>query len=887
MEKLASVNFSAYFLNMKSQLSAIFIALFCTFTAFDASAQTNLLTEDFEGATLNVSSSSASNNNNNAWGINSTLQVSGSNSDSAQVRLRDTLYLETNSFSTVGFSNVNLSFDQICKIDFFDRAIVEYSTNNGSSWTQLTGSDYSGSGFFGSNSFSSASYLQWNPGNGNAVPTNSWWRTENFDLSAAASNAQVKVRWALIDADNNGAVNNYGWVLDDIVIVGAPCELVPPTIALAGTVFQGLVYNQGPYQVNATITDASGLASAAILYTVNSGAQQTVTMTNNTGSNWLGTIPGANVGDTICYTVRATDNTTCGNIGYFPSINGCTQFIVANNPPPTCVGTPVFNFNYLESFASFSSGNGNGPGTFQNNWVNATGDTHDWWVLDQATGSGGTGPNADHSPGDANFMYVEASGSFANKQAILNTPCYDLTALAAPQFDFYYHMLGTQMGELHLDIYFGGNWILDVTPAIVGNQGPNWNYRSVDLSAYTGNIVKLRFRAITGGGFSSDIAIDDVAIVEPLSKDIGLTNIFSPSASGCTGTANEFITFEMANFGSSTQDTIPVVYSVNNGPLVRDTAFITMQTNDTLNFTFQQTVNMSTVGAYAFRFWIDLPGDQNTDNDSLLTYVINTSSVNSIFPDTNNFDNYMVGTPGTFLGGWSNDPSTDDHDWYVNSGVTGSNGTGPSGDNTSGSGNYLYVEASSFNNQTANLFSKCLDLNNLNQPELTYYYHMNGFNMGELHLDININGVDLLDIIPPKIGSQGANWIRETVDLTPYKGNVKLIFRGIVGNGFQSDIAIDDVIIRDANPVSVSTLEQGQEELKIYPNPVRDVLNLEYQSNLQARLQIFNLSGQIVFEGQLNPNSLAQIDVSDYSSGLYQLKLTNERGTSIQKLLIE
>ncbi len=398
----------------------------------------------------------------------------------------------------------------------------------------------------------------------------------------------MKVRWVLIDNDNNGAVSNYGWVLDDISIIGAPCELVPPTIALAGTIYQGQVYSQGPYQVNATITDASGIASARILYTVNSGSQQTLTMNNNTGSNWLATIPSANVGDTICYTIEATDNTTCGNTAFFPSSSGCTQFIVAANPPPSCVGTPVFNYDYFETFASFTPGNGsNTVGTLQNNWVNSTSDTHDWWVWNQATSSGGTGPSADHSPGDANYLYVEASGSFANTQAIIETPCYDLGALTAPKFEFYYHMLGTQMGDLHVDIFFGGNWILDVTPAIIGSQGPNWNYRQVDLTAYAGTIVKLRFRAATGSGFSSDIAIDDIAIIEPLNEDIGLTNIFSPSAKGCTGTAAEFVTFEIANFGSSTQDTIPMAYSVNNSPVVRDTLFLTVLPDDTVNFTFQ------------------------------------------------------------------------------------------------------------------------------------------------------------------------------------------------------------------------------------------------------------------------------------------------------------
>lgn len=849
------------------------------------SGQINVLTEDFEGTTFNVSSSSASGNNNNAWAINSYLFNGGSKSDSAKVTLGDTLYLETNAFSTVGFSNVSLAFDQICKIDFFDRSFMEYSNDNGTTWVRLTSAEYNGSGFFSSNSFSAVSYPDWNPASANAIPTNTWWKTENFNLTATAGNTQVKVRWMLVDADNNGAVGNYGWLLDNIVITAAPCELVPPTIVLTGTVYQGLVYSQGPYRINATITDASGVASATLTYTLNNGSPIPIAMSNPIGNTWGASMPAAAVGDTICYFISAVDNTTCSNTANFPS-SGCIQFIVGNNPPPSCLGTPVFTFNYLESFASFTAGNGaNTVGTLQNNWFNDNTDSHDWYVLNRATNSGGTGPTADHSPGDDNYLYVEASGN-TNSTAILNTPCYDFSNLNAPKFDFYYHMLGAAMGELHVDVFFGGQWILDVTPAIIGNQGNNWNYRRVDLTAYAGNIVKLRFRAITGNGFTSDIAIDDIEIIEPLAKDVGITNIYSPSATGCVGTSAEFVTFEISSNGATPLDTIPMAYRVNGGAVVRDTLFQRMVEGDTLNFTFQQTVNMSTVGNYAFQFWMELAGDEKTSNDSILTYALSTSNVIGLFPDTNNFDAFTVGTPGVFFDGWTNDPNGDNHDWYVNTGATPSNNTGPTSDHTSGSGNYLFVEASTFANQQANLFSKCLDLNNLNQPELTFYYHMFGATMGELHFDININGVTLQDIAPAKIGSQANSWVADTIDLTPYKGNVKLIFRAIVGSNFTSDIALDDIVIRDANPVGLQSIQTSTTSIEVFPNPADDLVNVLLKNKGPQLLSIYNSVGSLVWEATSNSTTPLQINVSNWSKGIYQIRISNGEQISVEKLIV-
>ena len=50
-----------------------------------------------------------------------------------------------------------------------------------------------------------------------------------------------------------------------------------------------------------------------------------------------------------------------------------------------------------------------------------------------------------------------------------------------------------------------------MTP-ISGNQGDQWLEQVVDLSAYAGEIIKLRFRGVTGADWASDICIDDFSI---------------------------------------------------------------------------------------------------------------------------------------------------------------------------------------------------------------------------------------------------------------------------------------------------------------------------------------------------------------------------------------
>lgn len=859
-----------------------FLLIFLVAVSVKLSAQTVLFTENFDAMPLSMSASST--NGGATWSINMNYQVNGTSSDSAKVQLSDTLILESNTFSTTGFSFVTLTFSQICKVDFFDKGIIQYSTNNGSSWTTLTSAEYTGTGFLNGNAFSAVSYPAWNVANAAAVPTNTWWQTEGFDLSASGNQTQVKIRFLLIDADNNGARNNYGWLLDDIEVIGSPCEVIPPSITPTGIIYQGAVFGTGPYFIQADITDASGISTATLDYTVNGGSLNTLTMNLSSGSTYGATIPSASVGDVICYTIIATDNTSCSNRAQNPG-SGCTQFTVNQNAPAGCVGNPISNFNYSESFASFTAGNGQNPGglgVLNNDWTNSATAQHEWWVYNTNTRSTNTGPTTDHSPNDANYMYIEATG-FPLQEASLITPCYNFSGLFAPKFSFWYHMWGTDMGELHVDINNGNGWVLDVTPAIVGDQGNNWLFREIDLTAYSGNIVQLRFRGIVGNAFRSDIAIDDIEINEPIAKELSLESFITPNSSSCNGSANEIVTVRIENLGSQAQDTIPLAYRVNGGIIRRDTSFFNLTPGMSFNHTFQTTFDMSVAGSYILDAWLELPNDGNLQNDSNLAYTVTTNSILSNFPDTTNFDNFTVGIPGVFVGGWSNDP-LNVFDWWVNSGATLSGQTGPTGDTTTplGNGNYVYYEATNVpQGEVGLLSSSCIDISNTNKPELKFFYHMSGIEMGELHIDLNLNGFLVQDIIPAKVGDQGNSWKEETVDLTAYKGDVKIIFRAIRGSGYRSDIAIDQVSLRDAQPLSLDQYT-NESRVNIFPNPMEDVLFLELIEKSEVR--VINANGKLIYKEILS-KGLQKLESQNWSSGIYLVSVQQGKNTITKKII--
>jgi len=73
-------------------------------------------------------------------------------------------------------------------------------------------------------------------------------------------------------------------------------------------------------------------------------------------------------------------------------------------------------------------------------------------------------------------------------------------------------------------------------------------------------------------------------------------------------------------------------------------------------------------------------------------------------------------------------------------------------------------------------------------------------------------------------------------------------------------------------------------QIKIFPNPVNDQLNIELPNNLNLNsMELLNIQGKRVktFENQ------SELDVSDVQKGVYILRLETDQGTFNQKLIKE
>lgn len=95
-----------------------------------------------------------------------------------------------------------------------------------------------------------------------------------------------------------------GSVVVPVTLIVGSADTQGPTINLTCL---GDTYDDQPRAVMAAITDASGVASASLLYSVNGGAQQSVVMSPAGGDNWSGTLPGVGAPGSVSYQATAVD----------------------------------------------------------------------------------------------------------------------------------------------------------------------------------------------------------------------------------------------------------------------------------------------------------------------------------------------------------------------------------------------------------------------------------------------------------------------------------------------------------------------------------------------------------------------------------------------------
>lgn len=238
---------------------------------------------------------------------------------------------------------------------------------------------------------------------------------------------------------------------------------------------------------------------------------------------------------------------------------------------------------------------------------------------------------------------------------------------------------------------------------------------------------------------------------------------------------------------------------------------------------------------------------------------------------------------------WVNDASNINN-WTARFAPTSSAGTGPSNDHTTGSGNYVFLEASSCSGPSY-LNSPSFDISSLSDPYVEFYYHMFGADMGTLELEVFTNATGW-NSVWSTTGDQGNMWLQAGVDLSVYSSStVQLRFKGTVSMGATSDMAIDDVTVFN-NPMSSVKSAETLHDLNVYPNPTDGLVTVELDlvTSTDLELQIITMLGKTVVSeqfGALSGNQTRVLDLSEFASGVYLVKVGDGQEASVKKLLLQ
>ncbi|MFC5047051.1 agmatine deiminase family protein [Aquimarina hainanensis] len=253
---------------------------------------------------------------------------------------------------------------------------------------------------------------------------------------------------------------------------------------------------QSSYPIDAVITNKSGIKQATLFSRVKGTTTWTQTrMTKEAANHWKSaiTLSSASSNDMIEYYLSATSNN--GKTMTYPMTGaegGAYTFWCASSCSKEITAHP----SYKESFES-SLGD----------WIQDTADDLDW----KLSTMGQTEPiNA--ADGDY-YLFINNSEGTSNKQAILKSPCLNLSGASFAKLTFkHYNYGGNDTGSLYLEASDDNGFTWEKIWQTPNNQTTTWSPVTVDLKEYIGETVQLRFNRTTGTNSRAGIAIDAISI---------------------------------------------------------------------------------------------------------------------------------------------------------------------------------------------------------------------------------------------------------------------------------------------------------------------------------------------------------------------------------------
>jgi hypothetical protein len=247
--------------------------------------------------------------------------------------------------------------------------------------------------------------------------------------------------------------------------------------------------------------------------------------------------------------------------------------------------------------------------------------------------------------GSGSEPYAFFENGKRNLPGLLVTGCMDLKA-DEPYLITYRYKAVSSLTPENLQVLHDKN---DGTaPMLLFTHPPitNTNYApdNVSFTASGNGSEKIRFNSNYNVA-AQEISINYFSIVEDTANwpaDAKLIEM--PSPNNGILSAEEKVTIVVTNINRRPLKNVPVFYTLNGGVLQPDT-IPELKPGDTITFSFKQTVDLSTSGNYEIVAFVDVNGDKDRSNDTIMKTV--SSQPNSINPISNESALVIYPNPAT------------------------------------------------------------------------------------------------------------------------------------------------------------------------------------------------------------------------------------------------
>lgn len=799
---------------------------------------------------------------------------------SGHYNLSELSYLTSPCFDLTAYTaDPILKFKNTFGFDYEGEAWLEQSIDGGATWTKVL--DNGGA----SEWYNNTNNQYWD--NTSSQGLGVWVDVENI-LIGLAGEASVRLRFVFDGSEYNNFAEGFG--IDQISLEDPPM-FDAGVIAITTPVHSCNLGMFDTVRVQVKNFGINTLTSIPISYELNSGTPITETITTSLAA-----------GDTLDYTfTSASVNLASNGLYNFRVYTALTaDGNATNDSATTSIENTLKSVPYFENFDSFTPGTNfdNSGSVLLSGWAAFPSGppNYSWGARSIAPFSQSTGPSADHTGNGGNYIYVEGNNGFSGAVAELVSPCIDISSITNARLEFWYHKFGNTMDDLFIDIFDGATWTSNVD-SIIGetqlSQTAPYLLKSIDISAFTGNTIQVRFRTAPRAGSEVSMAIDDFVIFEPSDDDANIIAITGPNSS--CGLVSDTIRVTFSNNGINVLDTVPLSYVVNGAAPVSDTSFATLNPGDTSSFAFNVPVNLTAVGDYSIQVYSDVTNDMYALNDTTSTQISNDTVVG--FPYSEDFE--------TSDGGWISYGSNSSWEWGAPSGVDIS---------TAGSGMNAWVtnlSGSHNDDELSYLESPCIDLSmQTNDPVIRFLHTFETDSLvDEGWLEISTNGgatwTKSVDNGSAQNwynnlsfqrwtgkNSSGAGIYDTTMNVLSGTAGfsavrVRFVFSSnsfIAFEGFAVDRVEIDVL------TSVNEINDNSTfELSIFPNPTAGVFTLVAPESSDAiNIQILDTKGQLVHNQVLTTNSArrSSIDMSANAKGIYFVRMSDSKTSTVKKLIV-